>query len=225
MDEAAHNPEPYREATHHPYDAPSWSARYKAPEARSSWFSRRVVPVMDSVGARTSVWSRKLLEPRQPSLVVFTPVAVATTLFMGLIIGFSVAQLSGDPEQALKSSIIAAVSLPIALLAAIFLSLGLPYRWFASSSTPVALLSSYAPYIVGSLSGVWAALWLWHILPFEYGSISTAWQWSIAGVGTGAWFVVGRFTNHLAGVVERRKDYEKGLERADGVPSPYHAYP
>ena len=158
------------------------------------------------------MWSRKLLEPRQPSLVVFTPVAVATTLFMGLIIGFSVAQLSGDPEQALKSSIIAAVSLPIALLAAIFLSLGLPYRWFASSSTPVALLSSYAPYIVGSLSGVWAALWLWNILLFEYGAISTSWQLGIAGVGTGAWFVVGRFTNHLAGVVERRKDYEKGLE-------------
>ena len=144
--------------------------------------------------------------------MVFTPVAVAATLFIGLITGFSLAQISGNPEQALKASIISAVSLPIALLAAIFLTLSLPYKLFASSSTPIALLSSFCPYVVGAFTGVWAALWIWHILPFDYGAISTQWKWGIASVGTLTWFTVGVFTNHLAGIVERRREYEKGLE-------------
>jgi signal transduction histidine kinase len=71
---------------------------------------------------------------------------------------------------------------------------------------------SYTPYVAGALTGIWSALWIWRVLPFEYGPISANWRWTILGVGTGTWLTVGVLSNHLANIVDRRREYEKGLE-------------
>ena len=133
--------------------------------------------------AKLSEWLTRVFVPRPPSLVIFPAVAVAVTLFMGLIMGVTAAQVSGDLSGALGGVVLVVGSLPIALLTTIFLSVIFPYRAFASSSIFVSLLSSYSPYVLGALTGIWAALWLGKLLPFEYDSLTTLWRWTIAVIG------------------------------------------
>ena len=159
-----------------------------------------------------SSWIRSILAPRPPSLIIFPSVAVTGTLFAGFVMALSSAQLSGSVSGTLGGVLLVLVSLPIALLMGTVLAIVLPQRFFASSSTLVAVLSSYSPYLFGALTGIWGALWLGKMLPFEYDSLTSAWRWNIAIAGAGTWLLVGLVSNHLAGMVERRREYEKGLE-------------
>ena len=119
---------------------------------------RDVTSLLFSVKAAHPDWVKTLFAPRAPSLVIFASVAAAVTLFLGLVAGLASAQVSGDPAEAFRGSLLAAVALPSALLITILLTVITPYRAFASRSTFVALLSSYAPYALGALAGTWAAL-------------------------------------------------------------------
>ena len=95
--------------------------------------------------------------PRPPSLVVFPSVAVAATLFMGLAMSIMSAQVTGDISGVLGGVLLVVVSLPIALVTAIFLSFVVPARAYAHPSAVVAVLSSYSPYVLGALTGVYGA--------------------------------------------------------------------
>ena len=180
----------------------------RSPRKHPSGNASNTLRVKTGLGARV----KRALVPQPPSLVIFPAVAVAVTLFMSLLIGITSAQVSGDLSGALGAIVLVVVSLPIALLAATTLSVILPYGAFASSSTVVALLSSYSPYVLGALTGIWAALWLGKLLPFGYDSLATIWRVTIATAGPVLWLSVGLLSNHLAVIVERRKDYEKGMD-------------
>ena len=91
---------------------------------------------------------------RPLSLAIFTSVAVAITLFIALIMALISSQISGDLAVALGAFILVVTALPIALLVTIFLAIVIPYRAYKSLSTPVSLLSSYAPCVIGSLAGI-----------------------------------------------------------------------
>ena len=147
-----------------------------------------------------------------PSLVIFIPVAVAATLFIGLGLGLASAQISGEASGALGGFLLVLASLPIALLTTITVSLILPYKAYFSSSTLVSALSSYSPYVLGALTGVWAALWFGKFLPFEYDPLVGLWKLTIAIGGPFIWLLMGSLANHLAALVDRRRDYEKGME-------------
>ena len=73
-------------------------------------------------------------------------------------------------------------------------------------------MSSYTPYTLGAFTGIFTALWLGKLLPFEYDSLTGAWRWAITIAGASIWLLMGTLSNHLAAVVDRRKEYEKGLE-------------
>lgn len=162
--------------------------------------------------AKSRGWIRAVFAPRPPSLVIFSSVAVTATLFMGVVMGLVSAQISGHLADALGSFLLVAASLPTALLTTIFLSVIIPYRAFVSSSPLVAFMSSYAPYTLGALTGIFTALSLGKLLPFEYDSLTGAWRWAIALAGPTIWLLMGIVSNHLSAVVDRRKEYEKGLE-------------
>ena len=49
--------------------------------------------------AQVSSRARSAFEPRPPSLVIFTSVAVTVTLFMGLVLGITAAQVSGELQD------------------------------------------------------------------------------------------------------------------------------
>ena len=175
--------------------------------------SARYARVLDSsLRGQILAWTKAALAPRPPSLVIFIPLAVAVTLFMALVVGLTFAQISGDLSGALRGCLLVIASLPIALLAAIVLSLVIPYRVFTSSSVSVALLTSYAPYVIGSSTGIAGALWLGKLLPFSYDSPASLWTWTVAVGGPVTWLLVGVLSNHLAAIVDRRREYEKGLE-------------
>ena len=137
---------------------------------------------------------------------------MAITLFLGLVMTLTTAQISDDLTVALRGFLLVIASQPTALLTTIFLSLIIPYRAFASPSTSVALLASYSPYVIGAITGIFAALWLGKLLPFGYSSMTIQWKWSIALGGPVAWLFIGMFSNHLAAIADRRREYEKGLE-------------
>ena len=167
---------------------------------------------------RRSLWQvgatvvRALFITGPPSLVIFTPLAVAATLFMGLVMSLAAGQIMGDLNGALRGFLLVAVSLPIALSTTITLALVLPYRAYASPSPVVALIASYSPYVLGALTGIWGALWLGKYLPFGYEPLTGMWKGLIASIGPGTWLFIGLLANHLATVVARRIEYEKGLE-------------
>ncbi len=193
---------------------PFLTHRVSSSRLRRGWgdMYRILSPGLRALEGGLSRFISVVFVPRPPSLVIFTSVAVAVTLFMGLAMGLVSSQVSGDLSGALMGFLLVVASLPIALLAAISLSLILPYRAFASSSTLVAFVASYTPYVLGALTGIWAALWLGKVLPFEYDPLAVAWKWTIAVAGPCAWLFIGVLSNHLAAVVERRREYEKGLE-------------
>ena len=91
-----------------------------------------------------SSWIRSILAPRPPSLIIFPSVAVTGTLFAGFVMALSSAQLSGSVSGTLGGVLLVLVSLPIALLMGTVLSIVLPQRLFASSSTLVAVMSSFS---------------------------------------------------------------------------------
>ena len=157
-------------------------------------------------------WGTAVFVPRPPSLAIFTSVAVAITLFVAVILTLISSQVSGDLSGSLTGFVLIVASLPVALAITISLSVALPYRAYKSSSMSVALLSSCAPYVVGALAGVWAALWIGKLLPPGYESLSGIWKWTIVGAAPGCWLFVGLLANHLAKMVDRRREYEKGLE-------------
>ena len=173
---------------------------------------RDVTSLLFSVKAAHPDWVKTLFAPKAPSLVIFASVAAAVTLFLGLVAGLASAQVSGDPSEAYRGSLLAAVALPSALLITILLTVITPYRAFASRSTFVALLSSYAPYALGALAGTWAALWIEKHLPVGYQPLTSHWKLILAVAGPMVWLLVGLLSNHLASMVARRKDYEKGME-------------
>ena len=109
------------------------------------------LPRLGQVSSR----ARSAFEPRPPSLVIFTSVAVTVTLFMGLVVGITAAQVSGGAAGSLVGFLLVIVSLPIALLATILFSVIIPYKAFASSSILVGILASYSPYVLAALSGIW----------------------------------------------------------------------
>ncbi len=159
-----------------------------------------------------STWVKAVFMPRPPSLVIFSSVAVTGTLFVGLLTGLASAQISGDPSITLKWFLLVMASLPIALVTTIFLSVVLPLRTFASAFTLVAILSSYSPYVLGAATGMGVALWLGKLLPFGYDGMADPWKWTIAGGSPVLWLLIGAFSNHLSAVVERRREYEKGMD-------------
>ena len=73
-------------------------------------------------------------------------------------------------------------------------------------------MASYSPYVLGALTGIWAALWLGKVLPFGYDSLDRIWKITIAVTGPTAWLFMGAMANQLTGMVERRQEYEKDME-------------
>ena len=149
---------------------------------------------------------------RPLSLAIFTSVAVAITLFIALIMALISSQISGDLTVALGAFILVVTALPIALLVTIFLAIVIPYRAYKSLSTPVSLLSSYAPCVIGSLAGIGGALWLGNLFPSENDPPANVWRWTMVGVAPVCWLVIGVLASHLADTVERRRDYERSME-------------
>ena len=150
--------------------------------------------------------------PRPPSLAIFTSLAVTITLFIALVMGLVSSQISGDVSEAFKGFLLVVVPLPIALSTSIFLSVTIPYRAFASTSIAVSISASYLPYAVAVLVGVLVGVWLGNLLPFGYDSLGGVWRWSIIAGGPVTWLLTGLLSNHMAAMVERRREYEKGLE-------------
>ena len=173
---------------------------------------RQMGTLLQRYAVRVSAWVKAAFVPRPPSLVIFTSLAMAVTVFLALVIGLTSAQITGDASAALGVSLLILASLPIALVATISLSVIIPYKAFASSPMFIGVLSSYVPYALGALTGIWAALWLGKLLPFEYDSLAGLWRWTIAIGGPCTWLFVGLVTNQLAATVERRREYEKGIE-------------
>ena len=143
-------------------------------------YARRLLTRLSRTASRGA---KAVFIPMPPSLVIFLSVAVAVTLFISLVVGLTSAQISGDITKAFRVSILLVAALPIALLTTIFLSVIIPYRAYISSSTLVALVASYSPYVFGVLVGIWAALWLGKILPFGYDSLDGIWKITIAVSG------------------------------------------
>ena len=179
---------------------------------RWSNYSGRVAPFLLGIYARLLSLIEMVFVTRPPSLIIFTSVGVTATLFMALVTGITSAQISGDLSGALGAVLLVVVSLPIVLLSAIFLAVAVPYRVFASSSKLVAMTSSYLPYVLGALTGIWATTWLSGFLPFEYQALTGPWKWTIAVAGPGLWLVVGLVSNHLASMAEHQRGYEKGMD-------------
>ena len=149
---------------------------------------------------------------RPPSLVIFTPLAVAATLFMSVVMGLAAAQVSGDMPGSFGIVLLVFASLPISLFTTIFLSIVIPSRAYASSSPAKALLSSYCPYVLGSLTGIWGAIWMGTVLPLDYEPLTNVWKMTIAAGGPLVWLLLGMVSNHLAATAERRREIEQGLD-------------
>ena len=196
------------EDRHQPGDNSRQGEERRQSEEAVENVSRLPLPRLTQVSSR----ARAAFEPRPPSLVIFTSVAVTVTLFMGLVVGITAAQVSGGVAGSLVGFLLVIVSLPIALLATILLSVIIPYKAFASSSIIVGILASYSPYVLAALSGIWAALWLGKLMPIEYDSLSPLWKWTIAGTVPGVWLLMGLVSNHLAAKVDRRREFERGMD-------------
>ena len=153
-----------------------------------------------------------MFEPRHPSLAIFSSVAVASTLFLGLVIGLMLTQVLGEVSSGLAGFILVIVALPIALSVTTFLSLILPYRAFVSTSTPISVVASYTPYAAGASAGIAVALWLARMLPLDYEPLPGVWMTFVGISVTVTWLLTGWAANHLAAMVERRGGYERGLE-------------
>ena len=149
---------------------------------------------------------------RPPSLVIFTPLAVAATLFISLVIGLTAAQVSGDMPGSFGIVLLVFASLPISLFTTIFLSIVMPSRAYASSSPAKAFLSSYCPYVLGSAAGIWGAIWLGTLLPLDYEPLPNVWTAAIGVGGPLTWLLLGMVSNHLAATAERRREIEQGLD-------------
>ncbi len=169
-------------------------------------------PLRQRIRRKLARAAKATFVPRQPSLVIFTSVAVAATLLLGLIVGIVSARVSSDVAGTFRGFLLVAASLPPALLTTMFLALIIPYRAYASSSTLIGLLSSYSPYVLGALTGIWSALLPGKLMPFGYDSLPTLWKWTIALGGPATWLLMGLVSNHLAAIVARRRDYERSLE-------------
>ncbi len=161
---------------------------------------------------RSQTRVRSLFEPRHPSLAIFSSVAVASTLFLGLVIGLMLTQVLGEVSSGLAGFILVIVALPIALSVTTFLSLILPYRAFVSTSTPISVVASYTPYAAGAIAGIAVALWLARMLPLDYEPLPGVWMTFVGISVTVTWLLTGWAANHLAAMVERRRGYERGLE-------------
>lgn len=124
--------------------------------------------LLHRIVATSSGSLRRTFAPRPPPLAIFTSLAVAGTLLIDMIASVTATHISGDLTGSFKGLLLLVVSLPVALMVTIILSVAIPYRAYASPSTPVALAASYCPYALGSLSGIWVALWLGQVLPLGY---------------------------------------------------------
>ena len=162
--------------------------------------------------ATSSGGLRQTWAPRPPSLAIFTSLAVAVTLLIGMVASATAAQVSGELTGSFKGFLLLAVSLPVALMVTIVLSVAIPYRAYASPSMPVALIASYGPYALGALSGIWVALWLGQVLPLGYAPLAAHWKGSVGLGGPVVWLVLGLISNHLAASADRQREYQRGIE-------------
>ena len=175
-------------------------------------YALRTWPFSRKAREKIIAWATAVFVTRPPSLAIFTSIAVAITLFVAVILTLISSQVSRDLSGSLKAFVLVVSALPIALVITISLSIAVPYMAYKSSRTSVALVSSYAPYVVGALAGIFAALWIGKLLPPGYDTLSSIWKWTIVGAAPGCWLLVGLLANHLAAIVDRRRDYERGLE-------------
>ena len=91
-----------------------------------------VAPPLPAEKAQTLGWERGMHLPGPPSLGVFTSVAVTTTLFLGLVIGLTYAEILGDLSGAVRGFLLVTASLSIALMTTVSLSMIFPHRSFGS---------------------------------------------------------------------------------------------
>ena len=133
-------------------------------------------------------------------------------LLIGMVASVTAAHISGELTGSFKGLLLLVVSLPVALLVTIALSVAIPYRAYASPSTPVALIASYGPYALGSLSGIWVALWLGQVLPLGYAPLAAHWKGSVGLGGPVVWLVLGLLSNRLGASADRQREYQRGME-------------
>lgn len=151
--------------------------------------------------------------PGPPSLRVFASAAVSATLFLGLVVGLTFAEL-GDMSGALRGFLLVTASLSIALLTTISLSMIFPYKALASRQTMGSLFWSYSPHLLGALSGIWAAVWLSEVLTLGSDPLTGMWMWTIALGAPCAWLGVGLVVSYIAAIGERKREQESDSEGA-----------
>ena len=159
-----------------------------------------------------SHWLRRTCAPRPPSMAIFSSLAVAVTLLIGMVASATAAHISGEMPGSFKGLLLVVVSLPVALLVTIVLSVALPYRAYASTSTPVALVASYCPYALGALTGIWVALWLGQVHLLGYDPLAAHWKGTVGLAGPLIWLVLGLLSNHLGASADRGREYQRGME-------------
>ncbi len=178
-----------------------------------------VVPSLPAEKAQTLGWERGMHLPAAPSLRVFTSVAITTTLFLGLVIGLTFAEVLGDLSGAVRGFLLVTSSLSIALMTTVSLSMIFPHRSLASGYPVGALFWSYSPYLLGALAGIWSALWLGEILTLGSAPLAGLWKWIVALVAPVTWLGMGLLITHLVTALERRQEHDRNQ---DGVRESRH---
>ena len=153
--------------------------------------------------------------PGPPSLKVFTSAAVTATLFLGLVVGLTFAQILGDLSGALRGFLLVTASLSIALLTTISLSMIFPHRAFESRHMAGgSLVWSYSPHLLGALAGIWAAVWLGEVLTLRSDPLTGLWRWTIALAAPCGWLGIGLLVSHIADIGDRQRRHDSDSQGA-----------